>query len=530
MKKILSIVLALITVVAVFASCDKKETEKANKNEGGKPSASEPSIVMWTEHSYDKLRTEMKAPSEPQTEYTVSLAKNESEAVNIGLRSDSDTALLNFKILSGENEHIKVNVFHVMEILKLKRKQWTDPAAPLGPGKRFKLEKDKTMAVLADFTTTADTPAGDYVYELGITDRSGKVLNKVTITVHVWNFAMPEGHKFESAVGSNGNVEHYEMLLEHNLSAYDLPYDILDPQADAYMSDPRVTSFRIPFYNGDTDYEEKLKAIYEKLKTNEVWFNKAYFYPIDEPSTMEHLADFEKLCKELRELCPGIKITSPYYKNLQITDDLDQIDFMDKYIDLHCPKLANWDEDQIYDANQMAKYPTFDERMKALQNKGETVWAYVCNYPLAPYLNVKVDDEGIVSRVLFWQFYQRDIDGFLYWHSSYYAMLGNGGNPWDSVDTFNDGIYGDGILIYTGTGAGLSKLTPVGSIRLKIIRDGIDDIELLYMAEEAFGREWVDERVNKVSKSLTSVDISSDAFAALRIEIAEALEAKLNEK
>ena len=522
MKRILSALLVLITVSTVFASCDKKESKK--------PSVDEPSIIMWTEHSYDKLRVEMKAPKESSTEYTVSLAKNESEGAHIALRSDKDTEFLYFKVLSGENEHIKCNVYHIMPIATIKRKQWTDPAALIGPGKRFKLKKNETMAILADFTTTADTPAGDYEYELGITDKKGNVLNKVKITVHVWNFAMPEGHKFQSAVGNNYTVEHYEMLLDHNLSGYDIPYDLLDPRADAYMSDPRVTSFRIPFYNGDTDYEEKLKAIYKKLKTNEVWFNKAYFYPIDEPSTMEHIADFERLCKELRKLCPGIKITSPYYKNLQITDDMDQIDFMAQYIDLHCPKLANWDEDQIYDENQMAKYPSFDERMKALQKKGDTVWAYVCNYPLAPYLNVKVDDEGLTSRVLFWQFYQRDIEGFLYWHSSYYEQLGNGGNPWDSVDTFDNGIYGDGILIYTGTGAGLPKLTPVGSIRLKIIRDGIDDIELLYMAEEEFGREWVDERVNKVSKSLTSVDVSSDEFASLRIEIAEALENKLNSK
>lgn len=522
MKRILSTALSFITAATVFTSCDKIEDKK--------PSVDEPSIVMWTEHSYDKIRVEMKAPKEPETQYTVYLAKNETESVNIAIRSDSDTGFLQFVTLKGDDPNIETETFHIMKSETIKRKQWTDPAAPLGPGKRFKLKANETMAVLIDFKTTADTPAGDYEYELGITDKKGNVLNKVKITVHVWDFEMPEERKFQTAVGNKYTVEHYEMLLDHNLCGYDIPYDLLDPRADAYMSDPRVTSFRMPFYNGDTDYEEKLKAIYEKLKTNEVWFNKAYFYPIDEPSTMEHIADFERLCKELRKLCPGIKITSPYYKNLQITDDMDQIDFMDQYVDLHCPKLANWNDSEIYDSYQMSKYPTFAERMKALQKKGETVWAYVCNYPLAPYLNVKVDDEGLTSRVLFWQFYQRDIEGFLYWHTSYYEQLGNGGNPWDSVDTFDNGIYGDGILIYTGTGAGLPKLTPVGSIRLKIIRDGIDDIELLYMAEEAFGREWVDERVNKVSKSLTSVDVSSDEFASLRIEIAEALENKLNSR
>lgn len=523
MKKILSAFLALITVMTVFASCGKNENTKKE------PTPSEnPNIVMWTEHSYDKIRTEMKAPKEPQTQYTVYLAKNETESVNIAIRSDSDTEFLQFVTLKGDDPHIETETFHIMKSETIKRKQWTDPAAPLGPGKRFKLKANETMAVLIDFKTTADTPAGEYAYEFGITDKSGKTHNKVSITVHVWDFEMPEDYTFETSVGNHGGqVEHYEMLLDHNLSGYKLPYDILDDRADAYMSDPRVTSFEIPIDYSKEDYIQTVTAYYNKIKNNPVWLDKAYFYPTDEPSTPEQIEKFEARCKELRRLFPEVKITVPYYTNLQITDDLDQIDFMDKYIDLHCPKLANWNDSEIYDSYQMSKYPTFAERMKALQNKGETVWAYVCNYPLAPYLNVKVDDEGIVSRVLFWQFYQRDIDGFLYWHTSYYEQLGNGGNPWDSVDTFDNGIYGDGILIYTGTGAGLPKLTPVGSIRLKIIRDGIDDIELLYMAEEAFGREWVDERVNSVSKSLTSVDVTSDQFAALRIEIGNAIEAEL---
>ena len=523
MKRLFAALLACLMILPILASCDSKKEDGGNKT----PEPADPSIVMWTGHGFDKIRTEMKAPEDPQTEYTVSLAKNESEGAHVAIRATEDTKPMKFQMLSGENEHITVNVYHIMEILKRARKQWTDPAAPLGAGKRFQIKKDETMAIFVDFTTTADTPAGDYEYEFGLTDSKNNVISKVKITVHVWNFAMPEGHKFESAVGNWTGVEHYEMLLEHNLSGYDLPYDILSSAADAYMSDPRVTSFRIPFWKGSTpDY--LLQKYYEKLKSNPVWLDKAYFYPLDEPSTAEDIADLEKYCAKLRELFPDVKITVPYYKDLQITPDLDQIDLMDRYIDLHCPKLALWDEDQIYDANQMTKYPSFDERMKALQDKGETVWAYVCNYPLAPYLNVKVDDEGIVSRVLFWQFYQRDIEGFLYWHSSYYSSLPSDGDPWESVDTFGNGIFGDGILIYTGKGAGLPNETPVGSIRLKIIRDGIDDIELLYMAEELFGKDWVDERANSVSKSLTSVDVTSDQLAALRIEIAEAVEAELN--
>jgi hypothetical protein len=385
------------------------------------------------------------------------------------------------------------------------------------------------MAILADFRTDVNTPAGEYAYELGVTDERGDIVCKVDITVHVWNFAMPTAPRFQTAMGNHfGQLEHYEMLLEHNLTPYTIPYDLLDERADKYMSDPRVTSFKIPTDFGDENIIEKLTAYYNKIKENPEWLSKAYFYPIDEPSSVEELDRFENRCKKLRELFPDIKITVPYYKDLQISPDLDQIDFMSRYIDLHCPKLALWDDDQVYNEEQIKRYPSFASRMKALQEKGDTVWAYVCNYPLAPYLNVKVDDEGIVSRVLFWQFYQRDIDGFLYWQSSWYGTLGNGENPWDSVDTFRNGIYGDGILIYTGTGAGLPRSTPVASIRLKIMRDGLADIELLYMAEELFGREWVDKRVNKVTKTLKSVDVSSDKFAAIRVEIGNAIEAAIN--
>jgi hypothetical protein len=59
------------------------------------------------------------------------------------------------------------------------------------------------------------------------------------------------------------------------------------------------------------------------------------------------------------------------------------------------------------------------------------------------------------------------------------------------------------------------------------MRDGLDDIELLYMAEKLLGRKWVDKIVNKVTKSLTTVDVSSDKFAALRIKLGNAIEAKI---
>ena len=79
--------------------------------------------------------------------------------------------------------------------------------------------------------------------------------------------------------------QYYDMLLQYNFSAHDLPYDILDDRADAYMSNPHVTGFRVD-YNLD---DEKLIAINEKLKSNPVWLEKAYFYIYDEPNDVAAL-------------------------------------------------------------------------------------------------------------------------------------------------------------------------------------------------------------------------------------------------
>ncbi len=516
MKKLLCLFLTLPLLLSVMISCGGKK-DKTPEEE--KPA----SVVSWVGHSYDKLRADLGKPEGAQSEYTVYMAKGETEGCHMGVYSEKDLEKLRFKVISGKNDHITQTAYNIRPILKIRRGQtYTDPAVPFG-GARFSLEANTTFAILLEFTTTPDTPAGDYEYEFGITDSEGNIIVKNKVTVHVWDFEMPEKKTFQTSIGLSASTRkpYIDLLLEHNLSCRWIFGEILSGAADEAMSDPRVTSFCIQGY---TNTEENIVAVYEYLKKNPEWMKKAFFYPLDEPRTVAMVKELEQKYKYLSELCPGIKIISPYYTNVQMDSETDQIGYMASFMTTHCPKLSNWDDAQIYSADQAAKYDSFADRMKALKERGDTIWAYVCNYPEAPYLNVKIDEAGLGSRVLFWQMYQRDIDGFLYWNSTYYDKLPDK-NPWKSVNTNGDGIYGDGILFYPGDVIGTS--TPIVSIRMKLMRDGVDDIELLYMAEELLGKDWVDERASSVSKSLTTVDVTSDQFAALRIEIGNAIEAKL---
>ncbi len=521
MKKLFCALLAAITLLS-FASCND-----GKKNE--KPNAEKPGIEIesWVGHSYDKLFANQGKPSDAKEAYTVYAAKGETEGCAIGLwcakRSDE---ILSIRVISGENSNVDVRLYSVRESEVLNGKVYTDPAVLTGHRDEIKLRARRTAAFLAEFTTKQSTPAGDYVYEIGFFDTKGNVVAKHEITLHVWDFALPEEKTFQTSMGydESPRAVSYDMLLEHNVCGYWLPsFDVLTSEADEYMSNPKVTAFRVDWRLSD----EELIETYKKLKTNPNWLKKAFFYPFDEPRTVEHLNEVAAQCERLKRLCPDIKITCAYYTNIQYSDEYDQVGLLSEILDLQCPKLSMWEDKTTYTSEHEAKYGSFADRMKTLQAKGQTVWAYVCNYPEAPYLNVKLTDSGLDTRVLFWQMYQRDIDGFLYWHADYWTELPNE-NPWASLDTFGNKIYGDGILTYPGSY--VSRPGVIASIRLKIIRDGIDDVELMYLAEKVLGEGWAKEKAAIVSKSLISVDVTSEEFSALRIEIGNAIEAAINNK
>ena len=493
-------------------------------------------VSMWTEYSYDRTKTGTSASNTNKS--IVYMAKNEDEGLNITLLSDVNRDSLNVVVLSGENENIE-HKFYFARPVVIRGTEYIDALIPLDAYGDLALTAGKTTTVFADFKTSSSTPSGDYPYEIALVDENGTVLSSVKVTVHVWNFAMPEERTFMTAASIYNNygsltspVDRYEFLLDYGLSPYKLPYDILDDRADEYMSDPRVTSFQVPHNVSN----ETLWAYYEKLSSNPEWMKKAFFYPVDEPNTVEKLNELKAECNRIRQYCPGVRITSPYFTDIQI-ENKDQIEFMDEYIDLHTPKLANWNNSYIYlggneyfDTDKFANwsayltYGSFADRMKALQNKGETVWAYVCNEPNAGgYLNLTIEDSGLGHRVLLWQYYQRDIQGFLYWSVNAWVAE----DRWNGISVNGDNWPGDGILTYPGEDYDLyGQLIP--SVRLVAVRDGIEDIELMYMAEELLGKNWVNQRANSVSSSLTSVNVTGDEFAELRIEIASAIEAALN--
>jgi hypothetical protein len=101
--------------------------------------------------------------------------------------------------------------------------------------------------------------------------------------------------------------------------------------------------------------------------------------------------------------------------------------------------------------------------------------------PTSTWPSYMIDASPVRNRVFQWLAFLDRIDAELYYQTDYCWTATNCGStdPWVSVYAF--GGNGDGTLFYPGTTNRIGGTTPipVSSIRLKLIRDGMQDFEYL---------------------------------------------------
>lgn len=483
-------------------------------------------MKTWMTYGFDKIVADKPAPSNLKKTFALYLTKGGNGNCQIVVNSDKDTAVT-LKTVSCDG--VKCEIFTADHTLPINGHQYTDPILPYG-GEAIAVKGGMSLPFFLDFKAEE---AGDYTATFELCENGA--IETFTVSLHVWSFALPENKTFATACGigeerasrydksEDAHKKYYDFLLEHGMCGYALPYDILDERADAYMSDPRVTSFVVP-----SDDDEKVKAYAEKIKSNPVWLSKALFYSIDEPHTLELIETFKQKVLRLKNLAPEIPSIVPVYTNLQIGEGKDQFDDMAPYLDLWCPKLCLWEDGQSYTPFlDYTPEKSFETRINEVMEKGQRVWSYVCNDPITPYSQMYLDTDGLMQRLLMWQHYQRKIIGFLYW--SVVCWVQGEKTCWE--EPFNgipDGqgrpVYGCGYLVYPGQPVGYDGV--VATQRLKILRDGLNDVELLAMAEKQFGREWVMNKVNEATPTLTTYT-TYERFEEIRKEIGDALDAAL---
>lgn len=527
------------------------------------------SILSIYSHSfYDPtVKVHSAGTIKKKAKYTMHLAKNETEYCQIAIRSRQFRSRSFVELGEFKNEDgdvLPASLYYEYEVQAyddIHFNTFPDPILPL-KNNRFEYAslKETNMVFAIIVKSDKNTKPGKYTATIkyGNRDTNGdKYENSTaTVTAEVWNFTLNDAPAMESAfqiwepnLSPIFNIEkgteewtelyikYYEMLLEHNVSPFALPYDILDPKADAYMSDPRLKNFMIPYSSDD----EVIKAYYRKLSSNPEWFKKAYFYPVDEPHTNEQIQQYEQICERLSVLFPGYHMVTPFFTNVVEGNERTNLEIQSGKSDILCPETVLYNEEG------------FGEKIAARVSQGDRSWWYVCNGPNANtgMCNLFVQLDGIKHRVLFWQQYDYDVTGLLYWSVSYYYQseekLGlwkenPGMGVWRSALTApwtGSNTYGDGLLIYPGVkdlklsvqfiaDYTFEENIPVSSLRLEAVANGVEDYEYLKMAEELLGKKYVDKMVKKITKSLDNYTYSDSTFAKVRNELGNAIEKAIN--
>ena len=198
----------------------------------------------------------------------------------------------------------------------------------------------------------------------------------------------------------------------------------------------------------------------------------AYIYGIDEPHEKAYpfVASVYRL---VREVAPDFPIMQTVNQN--IPEDLVGL------VDIWCPLSARlWSGRDFY-----------KRRIAA----GETVWSYICCGPVPPHANFFIDEPAIDHRMVFWQARQAGATGVLYWCVCYWRGLPGppSGKPHfpdvpvrvgEDLGTYkNFGVNGDGVLVWPGP-----NMTPYPSVRLEVVRDGIEDYEYLALLARCVSR------------------------------------------
>lgn len=471
----------------------------------------------------------------------IKLAKNESEGFQIIFATASkdkkvSVSVSNFK--NSDGDELKTEAFKEIysEVLgqgNIYNCEYADALVPVTHtgtyGGAAELEKGLQQGFFIRTHADKDAKAGEYTAVVTAKNEKDEVILEKEIKATVWDFALPDTPANDTAfanyasdailelevkdVNDKEAIEQYqvklcEMMLENHLSPYHIPYDLLDERADKYMSDPRVKSFKIPYPEDD---DELLVKYYTKVTSNPEWAKKGYFYPIDEPGDAGAYERYTAITERLNRLCPGYQMVTPF--------NTDKVNINGN--DVSSVQLQAGKSSILCGLSEVAvKESVHSEMMNEVKN-GSRAWWYVCVSPHGDYCNFFEYQDAIKHRILMWQQKSLDFTGLLYWGVNYYNIA----NPWETANTYkNFDEAGDGMLIYPGGYIGLDE--PVATIRLVNIADGMEDYDYFALAEAEYGKDWVNEKISKITTSPTEYTSDHALLEQVRREIGDAISAK----
>ncbi|MHA1730471.1 MAG: glycoside hydrolase domain-containing protein [Promethearchaeota archaeon] len=365
----------------------------------------------------------------------------------------------------------------------------------LKPFDRVTIREQANRVFWVTLRVPYDAKAGTYHGSLSFYFNGGE---RVTLAVDlvVWNFAVPRQRHLRTNIGGQtADAELVDTYDTHRINTYGFPISnasTLDglssgwPYTCHHNWTTGVWTFNWTAWDEKTNesiqrgfnafsvncplgmprkppmdnerwvqsYRDYYGNVTAHLEAND-WLPYAYIYFIDEfqmfvPDGYTRAQYFDLLESFLQTILNG---TGGKLKIMTTTPPTDEIKQLRGYMDIYCPistdrNKTEWD---------------------AMLAEGKEMWFYACVGPKAPWPNSHLYNRLFEARVLLWQAFLYNCQGFLYWssHAFYHGSYGLGYNGW-----------GDGWFVYPGEpGSGKWFDTP----RWENYRDAQEDYEYLWL-------------------------------------------------
>ncbi len=303
---------------------------------------------------------------------------------------------------------------------------------------------------------------------------------------------------------------YYEFMLDKRLTPTNLVPEAMTSieafveEAERAAKDPRVTVYSAAQFVKPENTKADAVTLFTALAKRNIelrnsgdettdLFKKLMIYKYDEPAVnnipFETLENYDKAIYEAKK---QVKTMLADYPDLQeslmkaehlvtfsaegISEELYATE-TEGGVQTWCPIITYF--------NAESSRQTALERLASNDREGgEDVWWYSCMDTM-PSPSYHTDDIALSPRILSWMQFDYKVSGNLYWNVCNYRYYDGG--QYVQRDIYNDPltytmINGEGQLIYPGSYYGLN--TPVSSIRLENIRDGLEDYEYLLLAEQ----------------------------------------------
>jgi len=374
---------------------------------------------------------------------------------------------------------------------------------------------------------------------------------QVPVTLTVWDFALPRVSSMRTALGSPaGRMRGYyrmrakagkeaepsdwaaveaqcaQMLTRHRVNCTPPPGTIAPKEQPdgswaippeqiqalkAFAARYHVNAFCIPHPRGvakDPDRDRKRLTAWLRswdaaaaaLAPRKVTF---YTYLRDEPNdeaAYRYVQKWGRAVRQARSVVKVLVVEQTWTQNPTWGD-------LYGAVDIWCPLFS------LFKPQSAAKR----------QALGETVWTYtaLCQREPTPWWHI--DYPLLNYRVPAWIAWRYGIRGLLYWGGmSYWRQVED---PWTDPKTYGrrkggkGPVYnGEGTIVYPGRAAGYDGIAP--SLRLKALRDGIEDYEYLAILERAGLRAEAEKLVLPLGASWFQWNTDPGAYDGARAKLA----------